>query len=66
MDDAVLRLVAGLGGSISAEHGIGTAKLPWLPLARTADELATFRTIKGALDPDGVLNPHVLVPPGPA
>ena len=45
---------------------IGTAKLPWLPLARTADELATFRTIKGALDPDGVLNPHVLVPPGPA
>jgi FAD/FMN-containing dehydrogenase len=66
VDDAVLRLVAGLGGSISAEHGIGTAKLPWLPLARTADELATFRTIKGALDPDGVLNPHVLVPPGPA
>src|SRR5690606_7776107 len=30
VEDAVLRLVARLGGSISAEHGIGTAKRPWL------------------------------------
>ena len=63
VDDGVLRLVAELGGSISAEHGIGTAKLAWLHLARSAAEITAFRSIKAALDPDGVLNPHVLLPP---
>ena len=63
VDDAVLRLVAGLGGSISAEHGIGTAKRRWLPLARSDAEIAAFRAVKRALDPDGVLNPNVLLPP---
>ncbi len=61
-DDAVLRLVAAEGGSISAEHGIGTAKLPWLHLNRSEAELSAFGALKRALDPTGVLNPHVLVP----
>jgi len=61
VDDAVLRLVAERGGSISAEHGIGTAKRPWLGLARSAAELDAFRAIKAALDPDGIMNPNVLV-----
>jgi FAD/FMN-containing dehydrogenase len=64
VDDAVLRLVAGLGGSISAEHGIGTAKRRWLHLSRSPAELAAFRSIKAALDPDGILNPEVLVAVG--
>ena len=64
VDDVVLRLVAELGGSISAEHGIGTAKLPWLALNRSAAELAAFAAIRSALDPSGVLNPHVLAPSG--
>jgi FAD/FMN-containing dehydrogenase len=62
--DAVLRLVAGLHGSISAEHGIGTAKRRWVHLTRTPEELAVFRAIKDALDPRGVLNPQVLLPAG--
>jgi FAD/FMN-containing dehydrogenase len=62
VDDALLRMVADLGGSISAEHGIGTAKRRWLHLSRTPDEIAAFRAIKRALDPDGVLNPNVLLP----
>ena len=62
VDDAVLRYVAGLGGSISAEHGIGTAKLGQLHLNRTEAELAAFSAIKRALDPEGLLNPHVLLP----
>jgi FAD/FMN-containing dehydrogenase len=62
VDGAVLELVAALGGSISAEHGIGTAKRPWLHLNRTPSELAAFRAIKGALDPVGILNPNVLLP----
>ena len=61
-DDAVFSLVASYGGSISAEHGIGTAKRRWLHLARSAEELDAFRALKRALDPDGVLNPHVLLP----
>ncbi len=61
VDDAVLRRVAALGGSISAEHGIGTAKRRWLHLTRSPEELAVFRALKDALDPRGILNPHVLV-----
>ena len=61
-DDAVLAYAAGLGGSISAEHGIGTAKKRWLHLNRSPAEVDLFRAIKAALDPAGVLNPHVLLP----
>ncbi|HEX9683621.1 MAG TPA: FAD-binding oxidoreductase [Acidimicrobiales bacterium] len=63
VDDAVLRLVSALGGSISAEHGIGVAKRPWLHLARSDAEIDTFRRLKRALDPEGILNPAVLLPP---
>jgi FAD/FMN-containing dehydrogenase len=61
VDDVVLRLVVSLGGSISAEHGIGTAKRRWLALDRSPEELEVFAAIRGALDPAGVLNPSVLV-----
>ena len=64
VDDVVLRLVAELGGSISAEHGIGTTKKRWLHLSRSSAELEAFRAIKAALDPDGILNPNVLLPTG--
>ncbi|MGH8826971.1 MAG: FAD-binding oxidoreductase [Jiangellaceae bacterium] len=61
LSDAVLRLVAQQGGSISAEHGIGRAKLPWLPLGRSPVDIATMRAIKTALDPAGILNPGTLL-----
>ena len=61
--DAVLQLVAHRHGSISAEHGIGTAKRAWLHLVRSAEEIAAYRAIKNALDPNSVLNPNVLLPP---
>ncbi len=64
VDDAVLRLAAGYGGSISAEHGIGTAKRRWLHLNRSPAEIDAFRAVKRALDPDGILNPNVLLPAG--
>ena len=60
--DRVLRLVAGVGGSISAEHGIGRAKTRWLHLTRSPAELAAMRAVKKALDPAGILNPGVLLP----
>jgi FAD/FMN-containing dehydrogenase len=60
--DAVLRLVAELGGSISSEHGVGRAKVPWLGLSRSREEIAAMRAVKNALDPQGMLNPGVLLP----
>jgi len=62
VDEVVFTLVAALGGSISAEHGIGTAKRRWLDLSRSASEIELFRTIKHTLDPDNILNPNVLLP----
>jgi len=60
VDEAVLRLVAELGGSISAEHGIGRAKAAWLSLARRTGEIDAMRALKRSLDPDFLLNPGVL------
>jgi FAD/FMN-containing dehydrogenase len=62
VDHAVLLLVASMGGSISAEHGIGIAKRRELPLSRTGADIEAMRAIKHALDPRAVLNPGVLLP----
>jgi len=45
------------GGSVSAEHGVGLEKLPYLPYTRSPEEIAVMRTLKQALDPKGILNP---------
>jgi FAD/FMN-containing dehydrogenase len=60
VDDAVLGLVLELGGSVSAEHGIGVAKVEWLVRDRGEATVAAMRAIKDAWDPTGVLNPGVL------
>jgi FAD/FMN-containing dehydrogenase len=60
VSDAVLRLVASYSGSISSEHGVGRAKVPWLALSRSTTEIDAMRAIKTALDPTGLLNPGVL------
>jgi FAD/FMN-containing dehydrogenase len=62
VDEAVSRLAAAHGGSVSAEHGIGRAKARWLGLTRRPAEIAAMRAIKVALDPAGLLNPGVLFP----
>ena len=59
-DEAVLALVASLGGSISAEHGVGVAKVPYLHLTRSPEDIALMRALKHALDPAGILNPGVI------
>jgi FAD/FMN-containing dehydrogenase len=61
--DLVLRLVVDHGGTISAEHGVGRAKQPWLSLVRSPVDVATMRAIKNALDPSWILSPGVLLPP---
>ncbi|MGI8714089.1 MAG: FAD-binding oxidoreductase [Solirubrobacteraceae bacterium] len=60
-DDAVLELALACGGTISAEHGVGVAKARWLTRARGAPEVAVMRAVKAALDPDGRMNPGVVL-----
>jgi FAD/FMN-containing dehydrogenase len=57
VEDMVYRPLAAIGGSVSAEHGIGLEKRAYLPLSRSPAEIATMRTLKRALDPRGILNP---------
>lgn len=58
----VFELVRQFGGSISAEHGIGTDKVRWLEFTRSANEIFALRRIKEALDPTSMFNPGVLFP----
>lgn len=60
-------LTRDIGGSISAEHGIGLLKRPWLDCVRSAEEIESMRGIKRVLDPAGILNPGKLLQrePGP-
>ncbi len=60
-DEAVLRLAADCGGTISAEHGVGVAKAKWLGLARSPEEIAAMRAVKTALDPRDLLNPGAVL-----
>jgi FAD/FMN-containing dehydrogenase len=57
VEDIVYGPLADIGGSISAEHGIGLQKRPYLALSRNPGEIALMRTLKHTLDPKGVLNP---------
>ena len=60
--EAVEDVVLSLGGSFSAEHGIGISKLPSMARRKNKVALATMRAIKGALDPNGILNPGKVLP----
>ncbi len=59
--ETVYTLVQRFGGTISAEHGIGLTKKPWLPFTRSEAELVLMRRLKDALDPHHLLNPGKVV-----
>ncbi len=61
VDDAVLELTLGCGGTISAEHGIGVAKAGWLTRARGEAAVDAMWRIKRALDPENLLNPGAVL-----
>ena len=46
-----------VNGSVSAEHGIGALKKPWLGHSRSPEEIALMKSLKQTLDPKGILNP---------
>jgi FAD/FMN-containing dehydrogenase len=65
--DQVLELVEGtvmeLGGSFSAEHGIGLAKLNSMARRKNRPALSAMWAIKTALDPNSIMNPGKVLPP---
>lgn len=67
LKDRLMEAVEGvsqeLGGSFSAEHGVGLSKLPSMRRRKDPVALEAMRAIKSALDPKGILNPGKLVPP---
>lgn len=58
------RLVFALGGTLSAEHGVGRLLRERVGPQKPAIEWALMRSIKQALDPDDLFNPGALLPPG--
>jgi len=54
--DLVYRLTEGIGGTITAEHGIGVIKKRWLNLSRSDNEIALMRLLKSTLDSRNILN----------
>jgi glycolate oxidase len=55
--EEIFTMVVELGGTLSGEHGIGTAKAPYMGIAFSDAEMELFRTIKKAFDPNNILNP---------
>ena len=53
----IFKAINALGGSVSAEHGVGTLKAPYLEYTRSESEIASMRAIKAIFDPDGIMNP---------
>ena len=56
-DEDVYEPLRSLGGSVSAEHGIGREKRAHLAISRSPEEIELMRLLKRTLDPNGILNP---------
>jgi FAD/FMN-containing dehydrogenase len=61
VENCVYEPLRSITASISAEHGIGLERKPYLEISRTRAEIATMRALKAALDPRGILNPGKVI-----
>jgi FAD/FMN-containing dehydrogenase len=60
VDQKMFQMIQDLGGSISAEHGVGLVKKPFVHFTRSEAEMDMMRGIKSVFDPDGIMNPGKL------
>lgn len=61
LNDAIHEIAVDLGGSISAEHGIGVSRRADFLRFKPPEQVALMRAIKAALDPKGIMNPRVMM-----
>ncbi|MGH7723064.1 MAG: FAD-binding oxidoreductase [Candidatus Dormibacteria bacterium] len=64
--EQLFETVLAMGGSLSGEHGVGTAKLAFVERQLGREQVALMRRLKHAFDPAGILNPGKKIPPVPA
>ena len=57
IDEALSSVIQKLEGSLSAEHGVGMSKKPFLSFTRSSSEIELMRQVKRVFDPDGIINP---------
>lgn len=57
VNDILFSTIQDFGGSISAEHGVGLTKKPYLHFTRSREEIELMKSVKKIFDPDGLLNP---------
>ena len=57
IEDLVYAIMRDFAGTVTAEHGLGSLKAPYLGHCRSEAEIALMRRVKAALDPKGILNP---------
>ena len=57
VEECVYEPLRTIGGSVSAEHGVGLEKKPYLEISRSGIELDLMRKLKNSMDPKGILNP---------
>ena len=57
VDEILFGVIQKLGGSVSAEHGVGLVKKPYLRYTRSSAEIQMMKGIKAVFDPDGIMNP---------
>ncbi len=57
VDEKMFRMIEKFEGSVSAEHGVGLVKKPFLHYSRSAEEIQLMKEIKRVFDPDHILNP---------
>lgn len=62
--EEIVRLCVDAGGALSGEHGIGLEKRDFMPLVFTADDLAAQDCVRGAFDPERLMNPEKVLPEG--
>ena len=63
VSSAIFDVIAAMGGSISAEHGVGLLKKEFLPYSRSHYEIELMRGIKAVFDPDNIMNPGKVFDP---
>lgn len=60
--DAAMRAADGVGAGLAHHHGIGRVRRPWMAAELGPGGVSMLRSLKAAMDPDGLLNPGVLIP----